>query len=216
MTSAVQIFTSWPVPISAVLIVAIFALRRPLGAVMDRMRSLKVPGVEITAAKQDESIAKADAIVPSVTAAAAPQHLLNFNSLLVKRVADDLRKKVAAQFADNPSARETYLVEIAADAIAAVAFDYVYSLIYGSQLAAVRDLNSAGAVHVEKLKPYFEAAKANFPSLYETDTFERWLGWLTQIASLVAQDGEVVTITDIGRDFLQFVISRGYVFTKNG
>ncbi len=213
-----QIFTSWPAPVAVIVIVALSLFRKPLIGFIERAHHVKGPGVEVTAAKQDEtkSVATTEAVAP-ITAVAMPQPLIKFDSVLVRRVAEGLKQQVDSQFGDNPSQREKYLIDIAADAIAATAYEYIYSLIYGSQLVALRDLNSAGVVPIADLNPYFETAKQTYPTLYQNDTFERWFGWLAEVTMLVERrDTESVVVSEVGRDFLQFVISRGYAFSKNG
>jgi len=124
---------------------------------------------------------------------------------------------VRTKFSDDAAGREKYLLTIAADSIAATVYEYTYRVIYGSQLAAVRDLNSSGTVDKDKLKSYFDTAKSLYPAMYETDNFERWLQWLIKAAYLVEErDGDSVQISEMGRDFLQFVITRGYAFNKTG
>jgi hypothetical protein len=214
-----KILTAWPIPISVAIIFGVAMLRRSVSALIDRTHGIKAGGVEVDMVpKQDagKAGATAQAVAP-LAAVTMPQPMMKYDSILVRRITTDLRQRVLSHFKDDISARETYLISIAADALAVGTYDYLYSHIYGSQLAAIRDLNSSGVVPVKTLQPYFDEARTNFPLLYENDGFLRWIGWLIEVTFLVERrDPEHLVISDAGRDFLQFVISRGYPLSKSG
>jgi hypothetical protein len=200
--------------------IALALFRRPVGALIDRARRIKTPGgIEIsTTTKQDDALspAKIDAVAPS-SAAPFPQLIIKFDSVLVRRICESLESHLTTTFKNNASDRERFLIKTAADAVATGAYEHMYIQIYGSQLAAVRDLNSAGVVPASSLEPYFLQAKEAFPTLYENDTFDRWLAWLTNVGYFVQRhNDDRISISDIGRDFLQYVVSRGYQFSKAG
>lgn len=90
------------------------------------------------------------------------------------------------------------------------AFERVYSASFGTQLAGLRQLISeGGSVSVSTAQTFFdEEVKKQYPDFYENSTFDQWFKFLTG-NSLVSQQGSVVQITPIGRDFLSYLNSRG-------
>ncbi|MGE5443079.1 MAG: hypothetical protein ACM3SR_00550 [Ignavibacteriales bacterium] len=76
-------------------------------------------------------------------------------------------------------------------------------------MVLLRFLNShrEGASLAELVQLY-DAAKADYPSLYENYPFDKWLGFL-QAFNLVAKQDSQVFITVAGCEFLKYLIAAG-------
>jgi hypothetical protein len=218
----IQTLTHWPTPTMAVVITFLAIFKRPLERLIDRLIALKLPGVEISAPKQGEGAGIASSSSPAAIVASVdepvpklPDRIFRYDSFLVARITPDLIHAAAA--ITDRDAREKRLAEIAAEGISAALYENRYANIYGSQLTALSDLNSAGTIDVEALRRYFDGAKAAYPVMYERDTFERWLAWLVDESRFAElHDENKVAISDVGRDFLQFLIAQGRSLVKIG
>jgi hypothetical protein len=56
--------------------------------------------------------------------------------------------------------------------------------------------------------PFYTSAAQTFPALYANYSFDQWFGYLRS-QGLIREDGDAVSITIRGRDFLKFLIDEG-------
>ena len=65
------------------------------------------------------------------------------------------------------------------------------------------------------LKPFYDTAMKEYPSVYEKYSFDAWLRFLEgQI--LVIRKGDIVEITMEGREFLKYLVDMGLTTGKAG
>ena len=101
--------------------------------------------------------------------------------------------------------REGLLLQALAEKEFLAFFERVCREIYGSQIRALRALNSANAgIAQESLRDF-----QSLPVIQSTMTFEQWFQYLATNALVVSQ-GQNVLITDSGREFLIYVTQQGY------
>jgi hypothetical protein len=202
-------FLAWPSVVLILGLVAIFVFRQPLSRFIDRARKVGKCGVEAGPPGQEVGVG----IKPSP----ADELLKVFdNTLLVQReqfICAELDRQGIKQTAE----RERVLVRHLAGLSIAQSFEAAYSYIWGSQLAVLQFLNSAGAagVAVDQIQPWYQSAASQSPDLYASYTFDQWLGYL-ESHSLIRRAAGAVAITLEGREFLRFLIERGYRLHKNG
>jgi hypothetical protein len=106
-----------------------------------------------------------------------------------------------------PQDREKALVRSLASTGLVLHFEQVYGVIWASQVATLYHLNPrAGGADISELIPAYEAAKANYPSMYEKYPFDQWLGFLKAM-NLVVEQNSRLFITEDGREFLKYLIA---------
>ncbi len=115
----------------------------------------------------------------------------------------------------NPPDREAYLVRMLAIAQIAWVFEANNFGILGSQIQFLQTLNT-GPVPVSKVREFYDQAAIDFPDYYKIYPFEGWLNWLVSTAHFADQQDEMLSITEDGREFLRYLISRGYSFSRFG
>jgi hypothetical protein len=112
--------------------------------------------------------------------------------------------------------RETILVKSLAEATVALHFERVYQVVWGSQIALLRNLNERGGNADDGiLKHYYDAGQAAFPARYSDYTLQSWTAFLTG-TKLIAVSDKAVNLTLPGKRFLQYLIDRGYSYGKDG
>ena len=85
-------------------------------------------------------------------------------------------------------------------------FEYIWLLVFESQLRALHDVNAA-AQPVAALQPFYDQAVAMNPHLVNYP-FTSWLGFL-QSWLLIREDNGMISITIRGREFLKYLVESG-------
>ena len=94
-------------------------------------------------------------------------------------------------------------------------FESVNFSILGSQLAVLQAINTQTLTQVQ-VRGFYDHASRAFPDYYQNYGFDPWFAWLTHFAKFVSMEGEVASITEDGREFLKYIIGRGYSLTRFG
>ncbi|WP_435641421.1 hypothetical protein [Micavibrio aeruginosavorus] len=93
--------------------------------------------------------------------------------------------------------------------------EIVYKEVYGSQikfLLAVSNVpDGYSREYIEK--SYYSLAKKEFTKFYDNVSFEQWLSYLFRLG-LVRPDGDRVSITDDGKEFVNYLVRNGYYLDK--
>lgn len=203
---------NWPLVVLIVALVAILVFRRPIERLIDRTNRIRVPGLGIQTVSQSGSVqgAKND---PSHAAEELRRTL--DNQLVVqqgKLISDDLDKRGIAG-AD----RDALLIRFVALVSLAWQFEMAYTTIWGSQLALLNHLNPRApvGVSVQEAKQFFDGAALLYPQTYSGISIEQWLASL-QNNVLILRNGNQINITVKRREFLKYLVERGYPAFKVG
>ena len=105
--------------------------------------------------------------------------------------------------------------DVGAFLLMAAEFENIYTLIVGSQIRAVHDLNTVYAIGrpIPSVKAFYDNAFAAAPEAYQAFSFEQWLHFL-QNNNLIAIENGIAKISDEGRDFLRYLIQVGKPLNK--
>jgi hypothetical protein len=88
-------------------------------------------------------------------------------------------------------------------------FEQIHRTLFGSQIRALRALQvDGGKTSRAESVTYFDQVKAQFPEFYEKNTFDEWIRYPTT-AGLVEANQEQITITELGREFLNYMDAVG-------
>lgn len=138
-------------------------------------------------------------------------------ALLDANMVTELTSRTAAALAAqqfSPDRAIPLLVRQVAVFSMAALLEYVYSSIWGSQLAILQFLAVApGPVPVERVRPFYAAAAQQYPAAFETYPFDNYLNFLTT-SGLVSRTGAMVTITPLGRELLAYIVRTGRTTQK--
>lgn len=92
-------------------------------------------------------------------------------------------------------------------------FNRVYNDIYGSQLTLLQKVNSSSIENFDTLKVYYDNAKSTYSNFYEDYSYESYLEYLSS-CNLIENKNGAIKITNLGKDFLKFIIESGRTFEK--
>ena len=200
-------FLAWPGVVLILGIIVIIVFKQPLTRFLDRAERIGKGGIQAATGAQASGI--------EVKPSPADELLKEFdNALLVEREKFIRTELERLQVSPGPD-RERVLIRLLAALALVQSFERTYTLIWGSQIAALQSLNSAGTVSVELLRPWYDQAAARDPELYGRYTFDEWLGFL-QANLLVLRSGDGVCISLEGREFLKYLLHQGYSLYKLG
>lgn len=194
----------WPF----VVVFAVASFRKQLLDLINRVWAMKVGVVSVKFyAEKERQIAKTD---PS------PEVSESIVRKLPKTPAiADGEKRVLVQLKDFPTQdHQALLVNAVAVLQLEKHFALVYANIFGSQIRALQSLNERGGiVGIDEGIAFFGEVKNRFPELQDW-TFDRYVAFLRSNL-LISVDDTTVSLTDVGRDFIQFVVRYGLSTEKH-
>jgi len=192
---------AWPAAVVVLGLVGMFAFRGPLARLLDRTRKVGKSGLETLEAPQlPAPAAKPDALA---------EFLATFDNPVLRAQEADIEADIQKRGLTDPAAARKALIRSLAGTQILLLFERVQGIIWASQVGALTYLNSRnGFVPVNEVQPFFTDARARFPDLYRTYTFEDWLRFL-QSSLLVEIRGDTVAISLAGREFLKWRIEVG-------
>ena len=194
---------AWPI----VAFLGLLLFRSPLVTLLNRAKKLSTTGIETFDTPLPQQIDDKRGI---------DEFLRTFdNKLLVEAeevILNDLKERKIEAAKD----RETALVKSLASSHIRLYFETTYGWIWASQVALLRILNPRGdGIQKQEIRFIYDDAKAEFPQLYQANSFDQWLAFLVS-AKFITGDGDRVAITIAGREFLQYLVATGKAGPFNG
>lgn len=183
---------AWPI----VALVVTFIFKKDLRTLFDRLRKASLSAVEFEhriqtsgGANEPAAITQQFSNVPAVDALARE---LDQNLKLVE-----------------DSKQKPLLLMMLAEARYLAIFERIYATIFGSQISGLRALiESGGTVNVQEAQNFFDGIREKYPEVHGTRTLNDWLQYLA-INKLIDLHGDEVRITEIGKMFVNYLITTG-------
>jgi len=198
---------AWP---GVALVLGVFffiVFKTPLTRLIDRTSKVGPTGLTATPTVQESG----RSIEPP-----QGEQLKEFDNAVLVKYEAKVRADLDTRRFPAPVDREKYLIRSYTAVVLCLAFEKVYLVIYGSQIAALQFLNTTGTVGAEEAQVftnYFLPAKALYPQSYTSYSFEQWLQYLTG-HDLVSRNGTRLTITAEAKEFLKYLVDQGYTYSK--
>ena len=134
----------------------------------------------------------------------------------------DLRRRIEESVPGGLDVQMAWALRIAVVAQVERDHEQTYRLIFGSQIAALKELNVRGALTLDQAREvYALTAMKNHPDTFKPETFEDWGQFLINRGLVIvtpqpATEETRAILTHLGRDFLLFVTGRGLTEYKWG
>ena len=199
---------AWPAAVVVIAILFMAMFRRPLERLLDRTKKIGTAGLDASAATAQETSIERP---PS----GAEESLARFDNRLLVEQETAIRNELSARRIDSPVERERVLVRHLAATQIRSHFERLYHLIFGSQLSMLQQVNAATSFGRDEARASYDFAVMGSPDFYANYSFDQWLNFMIS-QNLVRADGDVITITVPGREFLTFLIQEGLSFIKPG
>jgi|GEM_PF-1160826 len=211
---------SWPIAIG----ISLFAFRKPITGLLSRMRKLNSFGNEAEflplEAASDQKAEKSN--VPQLPANNAGALPANPPPEPVYDVFDaNARQILEAHFPNDQDQQLAWAIRMRSISEANRIHETNYRLVFGSQIAALKALNTVGRARAEEFRPFFEKAATNpdWQFIHEGRTFEEWGQFLIDagyVHLVEGTDPELVQITPFGQQFLVWMTTARVIETKIG
>jgi hypothetical protein len=95
-----------------------------------------------------------------------------------------------------------------------VRFEKLYNLIFGSQIRILQQLNSGEIEDRASLKRFYEYVERRNPEFFKTYEYDSYLNFLISSNVIIEHPDGKIKITDLGNDFLKYLIDTGKQFNK--
>ena len=198
----------WPAVVLILGIVALFIFKQPITRLLDRTERISRKGLSTTRPQE-------------ISAPSPKSQLAEFMSqtehVMVREAEKNIRANVDRMNIKKPVDRERAIVRGFASLVVVHTFEKAYSTLYGSQLSALEYLNDNRNKQQTKsdIRAFYDWAVSNFPDVYKEYSFEQWLAYLQNLV-LVQINGEDVSITVGGKEFLKYLLDQGYSKNRAG
>ncbi len=205
-------FLAWPGAILLLGIVFLAVFFRPITRLIDRIKRV---GIGRSSVEAEATPPQQTAVEPRdprmlPTAGGEPSARLRTEDLLRDYASPmimdrDREIRLVLDRLETQADREKILIRYLAGLQVYREFERTYYAIYGSQIMALADLNSAGVegLPVARIRMFYDNAAATNPDAYENYTFDQWVGFL-KLNNLVreTQNGLGLGIAPMGHEFL--------------
>lgn len=206
-------------------VIAAAVFRAPLSRAIDRWkganlgkdRSIDLSG---TAAAQVEAQRHAEPPEAKPLPVPAPEPGAQLPALpppspVYSPIEADLRRRIEEAVPGPFDVQIAWALRIAVAAQVESGHEQTYRLIFGSQIAALKQLNTIGPLTIRQAREVYSlTAVRNYPETFKDDDFAAWGGYLIN-RGLVALEHQEPTddtkafLTPLGKDFLHFIVGRG-------
>jgi hypothetical protein len=116
--------------------------------------------------------------------------------------------KIAAQ-QNSPNDKEAFYARFIGVGLVAYQHDVSWLMIYGSQLAAMAELNSRGLIPIGDLKKHYERAAVDYPKTYSDYSFDQWVGFMRDRTLIAIYPTQLIELSFNGKDFLKYLAHVG-------
>jgi hypothetical protein len=204
-SEVVELLSNWKWPIAIIIILLIF--RKPIVDLFNKITKIGYgqSSLEIQQSKAEKQQIKKISKVEKALGIFRSETLDFFRNAVVQETELDN--------AVNDAEKIERLTNYSIALYIIKNFEYIYNLIFGSQILILQQLNTL--VHEDKtsLKRYYDYAKNSNPGFFETYSYEQYLSFLFVAGLIKEEDGRII-ITLYGNDFLKYLIETSKDMSK--
>ena len=184
---------AWP----ASLLLIAYWFKGSIAEVIKRLSNVEVGNLKLGLQHpQQQSLEKNEELKTRLQSIAKNGLDPNVLSQFEKSISDDLKKL-------NDSDRLPWLVTSLAQAIAEKIFAIAYANIFGSQIIALKELNTRGPHVIEAAEKYFQELRERDP-LFSDWNLGHYLHFL-KVFNFIEEKDSTYSITAFGKEFLLFL-----------
>ncbi|MEE3626793.1 hypothetical protein UCD39_22915 [Nitrospirillum sp. BR 11752] len=169
-------------------------------ALIGRISSIKKDGVTFDPTKEQENEKNNANILENIFSKIDydKNKIVEMERIAIKSEID------SKSISSNTDEKIDYLVTHLAILRVISEFSNIFSVIFSSQISAMREMRVRGFLDKSSVMEFFNAAKAKYPEVYSNYSFDNWASFLIN-KGLVHSANDIFSITDLGREFLRYV-----------
>jgi hypothetical protein len=193
---------AWPIGLFGVA----WLLRSEIRGILPRIRSIRGAGLEADLAEgqSQENASPAPLPIAGFGAGMPPSDVVynDFDQVL--------RSTLDNEFGADTEKKLAWAIRLRSLSEVGRLHEWNFRNMFGSQLRALRALNSTTQMKASDLEQYLKEAQANPDTMpiHQSRTFDEWVRYLIQtgyILESVEQEARTFEITNFGHNFLQWV-----------
>lgn len=203
---------SWPL----ITIIIFLFLKNPISNFINNIKKLTYgdTGIETNSVKQnDDEDYLAELLGDGKDASSLDKFLAKFSDNTLDSIDEIIENETQLNSVDGFQNKYERIYKYAKILIVIKNAEKIYSLIYGSQIRMLQRLNYSHIESKSELKLYYDNAVKNNPEGYKNYSYESYLNFLVQ-NGLIKIENENVSITDMGRDFLRYIVEANLTVEK--
>ncbi|GEM_PF-1584824 len=211
----------WPLVVVIVVLVFMFKFHQPITNFINRIRGISpTTGVQTSDVSPQQSVERgnlsADELMDKLKLSLGANELMrSLDSPVLREVEENIKNELRTrQLVDSIEAIPV-LIRYLAVARLAYFFEYIYGMIWGSQLSILNYLNTrpnGETSDILKFHFYDPTAKL-YPDVFKIYPFETYLSFLKD-SKFIVEEGSHLKITHLGREFLVYLVNSGKTMAK--
>jgi hypothetical protein len=207
---------AYPLVVLILGLVGMVLFKRPLSNLINRSHKLGLGGLEASASPPQQMTAESSSTITAVEAGTKTfeefqQAMSQYRYPTAVQKVEEFRREVSLESVTHDQLL-TIVTEMAGYVMMTVDFERIYTLIFGSQIALLAELNGVFAIGSTRARAraFYDHTSSETPGIFENFSFEQWLGFLTANGLVTLEhNGEILKITGVGRDFLRYLVQAG-------
>lgn len=202
----------WPSTVAVIAIVAMLIFKKPISEFIVRIQQIdrsgiKAPSQESRVNESSESDKNSRTFSDFMDSGTSP---------MTKRHEKSLREDLAKIKTENDEEKITLLIRALVRQQLKTTYNNINNVIFGSQLDLLTQVNSFKLGVKEKyIHECFEKAKKGFPEFHAPTTYESYSGFLFR-SGLLIRESENIEISDLGLDFLKYLVDSSLAYKRRG
>ena len=205
----------WPAALIAIVFFLVVKLKSSIEFLVRGIKSVKYGQIsaEVGPNVQDNEKTTLVSTGREETDILTDKELYSFSSDIIERAKTILEGDLKINSLQDQTAKLDRLYKYCQALLIHRMYERLYNSIYGSQLYILDALNTYGTARKDVFKPFFDSAVARHPDFYGTYSYDDYFDFLVRM-ELVSESKGVYRITNIGRDFLKFIIETNKTINK--
>ena len=204
---------SWPLTT----IIIFFILKNPIINFISNIKKFTYGSTEVetnTPNNQNEEDYLTELLGDGQDASNLDKVLAKFSDTTIHSIDEIIKNETQIDQVDGFQNKYDRIYKYAKLVILIKSAEKIYSMIYGSQIRMLQRLNYSQTESKAELKLYYDNAAKNNPKGYKDYPYEHYLDFLIQ-NELITMQNDNISITDIGKDFLRYIVEANLTVEKS-
>jgi hypothetical protein len=193
-------YLAWPGAFLILGLVFIFVFKKAIFSLLMKIQKISKEGIQTGSIIQTQENTKSS----------ADELMKAFDSVVLLEGETLVKKDLESRGLDDKKAIDILSRHLVATQLA-LRFEHIYSNIWGSQINLLKYLNGRVPYGdtAENIKSiFYDSAAIIYPEVYNNYPFETYLYFLTSKTLIIRADN-IYNITNLGRDFLIYLVQTG-------
>ncbi len=197
----------WPIAFIILVWVFLITFRRDVASILTRVQRVGRDGVSMMTQSVNVSSASfrtAEELLESVIV-----------TPVLSKMEQTIRQEIKDKRLEESDRCQDVLIRHLASSQLSTFYESVYGEIWGGQIKILQRLNSSRpeGAHIDQIKPLYEEITQQYPNIINIITFSKYWNFLESNQLVITKENMVV-ITDLGVEFLTYLIRSGKNLNK--